>query len=71
MKYFVKNYGTNNIDKFDPWSDEGIFMKYFSSSRYYRVFNKYIRFIEESFHIIFDCFNRILENINSTNDEDE
>ncbi|XP_070023318.1 uncharacterized protein [Nicotiana sylvestris] len=52
-KCFVHNNGKDNLGKFDPKSDEGIFLRYSPSSRAYRVYNKRTLCIEESIHVIF------------------
>ena len=40
--------------KFDPRSDERVFVGYSSSSKTYRVFNKRTQCIEESIYVVFD-----------------
>lgn len=40
--------------KFDPKSDEVIFVGYSSTSKAYKVYNKRTLFIEESVHVTFD-----------------
>ncbi|XP_019231695.1 PREDICTED: uncharacterized protein LOC109212502 [Nicotiana attenuata] len=42
-----------NLDKFDPKSDEDIFPGYSPSSRAYRVFNKCTLSVEEAIHVVF------------------
>ena len=37
---FVLNNGKDDLGKFDPRSDEGVFVRYSSSSKAYRIFNK-------------------------------
>ncbi|KAH0645174.1 hypothetical protein KY284_033058 [Solanum tuberosum] len=51
---FVLNKNKDDLRKFDPRSDEGIFVGYSSSSKTYRVFNKRTLCIEKSVHVIFD-----------------
>ena len=46
--------GKESLGKFDPRSDEGIFLGYASSSKAYKVFNKRTRRIEECVHVVFD-----------------
>jgi len=53
-KCFVLNNGKNDLRKFDPRSDEGVFVGYSFSSKTYRVFNKRTLCIEESVHVVFD-----------------
>jgi len=52
-KCFVHNNGKDNLGKFDPISDEGIFLGYSNNSRSFRVYNKRTLCVEESVHIIF------------------
>ncbi|KAH9762965.1 hypothetical protein KPL70_001008 [Citrus sinensis] len=52
-KYFVLN-TKDNLGKFDPKSDVGIFLGYSNSSKAYRVYNKRTLVVEESMHITFD-----------------
>ena len=51
---FVHVNGKENLGKFDPRSDEAIFLGYSLVSKAYRVFNKRTRKIEESVHVVFD-----------------
>ncbi|XP_060182255.1 uncharacterized protein LOC132611916 [Lycium barbarum] len=60
-KCFVHNNGKDNIGKFDPRSDEGIFVGYSNNSRSYRIFNKRIKSIEESVRVIFYDNNHLVE----------
>ena len=57
----------DNLGKFDPKADEGIFVGYSDRSKAYRIFNKRTNIIEESMHVSFD------ENFvkNQVNDDDE
>jgi hypothetical protein len=43
-----------NLGKFDPKSDEGIFLGYSSTSRAYRVFNKRTETVMESINVVID-----------------
>jgi hypothetical protein len=43
-----------NLKKFDPKSDEGIFLGYSSNSRAYRVFNKRTETVMESINVVID-----------------
>ena len=52
-KCFILN-KKDNLGKFDPKSDVGIFLGYSNSSKAYRVYNKRILVIEESMHVTFD-----------------
>jgi len=51
---FVLNNGKENMGKFDEKADNGIFIGYSSNSHAYRVYNKRLMTIEESFHVVFD-----------------
>ena len=53
-KCYIHNNGRDNLDKFAPKSDEGIFLGYSSTSKAYRVYNKNRLVIEESIHVDFD-----------------
>ena len=52
-KCFVHNNGKDNLRKFDPRSDEAIFVGYSLHSRAYKVYNKRTMKIEESIHVTF------------------
>ncbi|KAH9728331.1 Integrase catalytic domain-containing protein [Citrus sinensis] len=52
-KCFVLN-TKDNLGKFDPKSDVGIFLGYSNSRKAYRVYNKRTLVVEESMHVIFD-----------------
>ncbi|MBM1019736.1 hypothetical protein, partial [Escherichia coli] len=56
-KCFVLNNGKDNLGKFDPKSDEAIFLGYSSSSKAYRVYNKRTLLVEESIHVTFSDSN--------------
>lgn len=43
-----------NLGKFDPKSEEGIFLGYSSNSRAYRVFNKRTKTVMESINVVID-----------------
>jgi hypothetical protein len=43
-----------NLEKFDPKSDEGIFLGYSTNSRAYRVFNKRTETVMESINVVID-----------------
>ena len=51
---FVLNNGMDDLGKFDPTRDEGVFVGYSSSSKAYRILNKRTQCIEESIHVVFD-----------------
>ena len=53
-KYFVLNNGKDDLRKFDPRSDERVFVGYSSSSKACKVFKKRTQCIEESIHVVFD-----------------
>ena len=69
-KCFIHNNGKDNLDKFDPRSDEGIFVGYSSESKAYRVFNKRTLTIEESFHVTFVESNPLSSIAESDSDDD-
>jgi len=69
-KCFIHNNGKDQLDKFDPRSDEGIFLGYSSHSKAYRVFNKRTLCVEESVHVIFDEFNMSSEIAQVQHDEE-
>ena len=59
------------MDKFDPKSDEGIFLGYSSRSKAYKIYNKRILTIEESIHVNFDeSYNKIINLENEENDQE-
>ena len=68
-KYFVMNDGKDDLGKFDPRSDEGVFVGYSSSSKAYRIFNKRTECIEKSIHVVFN--EDVNLKSNGSNDEDE
>ena len=51
---YILNNGKQYLTKFQPKSDEGIFLGYATDSKAYRVFNKKTLSVEVSIHIIFD-----------------
>ena len=53
-KCFVHNYGKISLDKFDPRSDEAVFIGYSPHNKAYKVFNKRTLCVEESIHVLFD-----------------
>jgi len=61
-KCYVHNNGKDALEKFDPRSDEAIFLGYSSHSKAYKVFNKRTLCIEESVHVLFDESNSLIEN---------
>jgi len=61
-KYYVHNNGKDALGKFDPSSDEAIFLGYSSHSKAYKVFNKRTLCVEESVHVMFDETNSLVEN---------
>ena len=60
-KCYVHNNGKDALGKFDPRSDEAIFLGYSSHSKAYKVFNKRTLCVEESVHVLFDETNSLLE----------
>nr|XP_009587335.1 uncharacterized protein LOC104085085 [Nicotiana tomentosiformis] len=69
-KCFIQNNGKDNIGKFDPRSDEGIFIGYSINSRSFRVYNKRTLAVEDSVHVIFDENNSVAEKEITAGDED-
>ena len=55
--YFILINGKNNLKKFDAKYDEGIFLRYSSYNKAYRVFNRRILVIKESIYAMFDKTN--------------
>ena len=53
-KCFIRNNDKDNLEKFDPKSDEKIFLGYSIISKAFRVFNKRTLVVEENIHIVFD-----------------
>ena len=68
---YIHNNGKDNLEKFDPRSDEGVFLGYSKTSRAFRVFNNRTGSVEESIHVVFDesTFGEI-KNYNSSSDGD-
>ena len=64
-KCFVLN-TKDQLEKFDPKSDESIFIGYSEWSKAYRIYNKRTKTIEETLHVSFDENFKI-----STNDDKE
>ena len=58
----MHNNGKDASGKFDPRSDEAIFLGYSSHSKAYKVFNKRTLRVEESVHVLFDESNSLSEN---------
>ncbi|KAI3681360.1 hypothetical protein L6452_36153 [Arctium lappa] len=50
--YILNN--RDQLGKFDPKADDGIFLGYSSISKAYRVFNKRRQYVEETIHVTFD-----------------
>ena len=70
-KCFILN-KKDNLGKFDPKSDVGIFLGYSNSSKAYRVYNKRTLVVEESMHVSFDESNpSSTEKVVVDNDADE
>ena len=58
----MHNNRNDALGKFDPRSDEAIFLGYSSHSKAYKVFNKRTLCVEESVHVLFDETNSLSEN---------
>ena len=68
-KCFMVNNGKVDLGKFDPRSDEGVFVGYSSSSKAYIILNKRTQCIEENIHVVFDEDGNLKSD--ASNDEDE
>ena len=53
-KCYVHNNGKDQLGKFDPRSDEAIFLGYSATSKAYKVLNRRTQKLEESIHVKFD-----------------
>ncbi|XP_070014477.1 uncharacterized protein [Nicotiana sylvestris] len=60
-KCYVHNNRKDFLGKFDPRSDEGVFLGYYSHRKAYKVFNKRTLCVEESVHVVFDETNILSE----------
>jgi len=60
-KCYVHNNGKDALGKFDPRSDEAIFLGYSLHSKAYKVFNKRTLCVEESVHVLFHETNSLVE----------
>jgi len=60
-KCYVHNNRKDAVEKFDPRSDEAIFLGYSSHGKAYKVFNRRTLCLEESMHILFDETNSLIE----------
>ena len=67
-KCYVHNNGKDALGKFDPRSDETIFLSDASHSKAYKVFNRRTLCVEKSVHVLFDESNSLIEN--NAQDED-
>jgi len=71
-KCFILDNGKNNLGKFDPKADEGIFLGYSLHSHAYRVYNRRTMVVEESMHVAFDeTDHKVQESIKITADDHE
>ena len=61
-------YTEDNLDKFDPKSDKGIFIGYSNRSKANKVFNLRTNTIKETMHVSFD---ENFKNFEDTNDEED
>jgi len=69
-KCYVHKNGNDALGKFDPRSDEVIFLRYSSHSKAYKVFNKRTLCVEKRVHVLFDETNSLIE-IDAQDDEFE
>lgn len=51
---YIHDNGKSQLGKFDPRSEEGVFVGYAMDSKAYKVYNKRTRKVEESIHVVFD-----------------
>jgi len=71
-KCFILNNGKNNLGKFNPKADKGIFLGYSLHSYACRVYNRRTMVVEESMHVAFDeTDHKVQESIKITADDDE
>ena len=69
-KCFILN-TKDKLGKYDPKSDEGIFLGYSSHGKSYRIFNKRTLVVEESVHVTFDENPRKSQEIEHIDDDDD
>ena len=70
------NNGKDDLGKFDPKSDEAIFLGYSSSSKAFRVYNKRTMLVEESIHVSFaetsdDSRKEVIDDSDEENEDQE
>lgn len=53
-KFYVLNNEKNGLEKFDPRSDDGVFVGYSSTIKAYKIYNKRTQCVEKSIHVMFD-----------------
>ncbi|XP_075083633.1 uncharacterized protein LOC142167368 [Nicotiana tabacum] len=70
-KCIIHNNVKENLGKFDPRSDEIIFLGYSINNGSFRVYNKRTLSIEESVHVVFDENNTLTEKGIIAGDEDQ
>jgi len=61
-KCYVHNIEKDALGKFNPRSDEAIFLGYSSHNKAYKVFNKRTLCVEKSVHVLFDETNSLTKN---------
>jgi len=66
----MHNNGKDALGRFNPRSDEAIFLGYSSRSKAYKVFNKRTLCVEDSVHVFFNETNSLVE-IDAQNDDFE
>lgn len=52
--YFVLNNGKNDVGKFNPRSDKGVYVGYSSTIKAYIIYNKGTHYMDKSIHVVFD-----------------
>ena len=71
FKCYIHNKGKDNLDKFDPKSNEDWFLGYSSSNKAFWVFKQRTLRIEESIHVVFDEFSSSDDKMNNEDDQEE
>ena len=62
MQIFCVYNNKDNLNKFDAKSSNGVFIRYSTHSKAYRVFNKRTLVVEKSVHITFDKHTSLSKN---------
>ena len=70
-KCYILNDNKDNLDKFDPKSDECWFLRYSLFSKAFWVFNQRTLKTKESIHVVFDELSSSDDKINDEDDQEE